>query len=185
MPELQKYSEVIVVPVFLAPGYHVRIDLPEQLEAAGMADRARVTPALGAHPRLVASAEDRLREAGWRPGDTTVLAAAGSRDPEAGGAVRAAARALGRRLGCPVRVGYLTSAEPRVSALVEELRTDGRRVAAASWLLAPGVFQGWLDGAGADVTAAPLGVHAGVVDAVVTRYRAELRRPLHGDPEVA
>ena len=166
--------EVILVPAFLAAGYHVRRDLPAQLAAAGVADRVRVTPVLGADPRLVAAAEARLRAAGWRRGDATVLAAAGSSDPGARAEVAAVARVLGRRLGCSVRVGYLAGGAPSVGELVTRLREERpgsrRRVAVASWLLAPGVFQRRLLAAGADVSADPLGVRRGVVDAVLTRY---------------
>lgn len=170
VPALLGAPEIIVVPAFLAAGYHVRHDIPGQLVAAGVADRVQVSPALGADPLLVDAAEARLRAAGWRPGDATVLAAAGSSDPGARAEVAVAARALGRRLGCPVRVGYLASGAPKLADVVAELRGDGRRVAVASWLLAPGVFQRRLASAGAAVAAAPLGVHRGVLDAVAARY---------------
>ena len=135
-----------------------------------MADRVQLSPALGADPLLVDAAEARLRAAGWRPGDATVLAAAGSSDPSARAEVAGVARALGRRLGCSVRVGYLASGAPRLADVVAELRGHGRRVAVASWLLAPGVFQRRLLSAGADVSADPLGVRRDIVDAVLTRY---------------
>jgi len=66
-PTLRRAAEVVVLPAFLAAGYHVRRDLPAQLAAAGLVGRTRLTPVLGADPRLVAAAEDRLRDAGWRP----------------------------------------------------------------------------------------------------------------------
>ena len=60
-----------------------------------------------------------------------------------------------------------------MDAVVAGLRAAGeRRVAIASWLLAPGVFHTRLTDAGADVVAAPLGAHPDVVAAVVARYRA-------------
>src|SRR5829696_1902904 len=46
-----------------------------------------------------------------------------------------------------------------------------RRVAVASWLLAPGLFHARLADAGANAVAAPLGAHPDVVAAVVARYR--------------
>ena len=60
------------------------------------------------------------------------------------------------------------------ATMVASARAGGRRrVAVASWLLAPGVFQRRLDdvcaGVGA-VAAAPLGLHPGVLDAVLTTY---------------
>jgi sirohydrochlorin ferrochelatase len=162
----------VVVPAFLAAGYHVRTDLPARLAAAG-AGRFPVTTTLGTGPDLIAAAWARLAEAGHRPGDAVVLAAAGSSDPRAVAQVRGAARALGVRAGRRVRVGFAATGAPEVSALVAALHRAGeRRVAVASWLLAPGVFQDRLRRSGADVVADPLGVHDHVVDAVLGRYRA-------------
>jgi sirohydrochlorin ferrochelatase len=168
------YGRAVVVPAFLASGYHVRTDLPAQLAACAAApSRFPVTPALGPDPLLIRAAHRRLAEAGWCPGDTVVLAAAGSSDPAALAEVQAAARLLEDRVGGAVRVGFAATATPRVDVLVAELRAAGeRRVAVASWLLAPGLFHTRLADAGADVVAAPLGAHPDVVAAVVARYRA-------------
>src|SRR5215207_987522 len=63
-------DSAVVVPAFLASGYHVRVDLPAQLAAAGAAvQRFPVSPALGPDPLLVRAARARLVEAGWRHGD--------------------------------------------------------------------------------------------------------------------
>ncbi|MEV1295643.1 sirohydrochlorin chelatase [Pseudonocardia sp. NPDC049635] len=164
----------VVVPAFLAAGYHVRVDLPAQLAEAG-ADpaRFRTTPAVGPDPLLASAALDRLRAAGYRDGDAVVLGAAGSSDPAAVAQVRVAAGMLSRLVGGPVRVGFAATGDPCAPALVEQLHRAGtRRVAVASWLLAPGVFQNRLLDCGADVVADPLGVHDDVVRAVLARYRA-------------
>jgi len=169
---LHGVAEAVVVPAFLAVGFHVRADLPAQLAHAGAPDCC-VTPTLGPDPELVRAAAARLTQAGWRPGDAVVLAAAGSSDQRAVADVRTAARLLRVHVGRPVRVGFVATGAPRVDALVAGLRTAGeRRVAVASWLLAPGVFQRRVDGCGADMVAEPLGVHPAVVDAVVARYAA-------------
>jgi len=167
-------AEAVVLPAFLASGYHVRSDLPAQLEMAGVsASRFVVTPALGPDPLLVRAALARLADAGHRIGDTVVLAAAGSSDAMAIDEVRTAGRMLSEALGRPVRVGFAATATPRIEPLVESLRAAGTgRVSVASWLLAPGVFHGRLLAAGADVVGDPLGAHPAVVDAVVARYRA-------------
>lgn len=162
----------VVVPAFLGAGYHVRVDLPRQLADAGMGHRTLLTPLLGSHPLLVTAAADRLRRAGWRPGDAVVLGAAGSRDERALRDVIAAAGALGTRLGTDVRVGFLASGSPTVPEVIESRRDGDRRVFAASWLLAPGLFQSRLLDSGADVVTEPLGLHPAVVGAVVDRYRA-------------
>jgi sirohydrochlorin ferrochelatase len=163
----------VVVPAFLATGYHVRTDLPAQLAACGAApERFPVTAAAGPDPLLARAARDRLAAAGWRYGDAVVLAAAGSSDPAALAEVRAAGRMLSAEVGRKVRVGFVATATPRVDALVAGLRAAGeRRIAVASWLLAPGIFHSRLSDAGADVVAAPLGAHPDVVAAVVARYR--------------
>jgi sirohydrochlorin ferrochelatase len=173
-------GEAVVLPAFLASGYHVRTDLPAQLEMAGV-DPARfvVTPALGPDPLLVRAALARLAEAGHRIGDTVVLAAAGSSDPAALAEVHEAGRQLAGALRRPVQVGFAATASPRVEPLVADLRAAGAgRISVASWLLAPGVFHTRLREAGADVVGAPLGAHPAVVEAVVARYRAGVVRRL-------
>jgi sirohydrochlorin ferrochelatase len=166
----------VVVPAFLAAGYHVRTDLPAQLADGAAAGRFVVTPALGPDPLLARATAQRLAEAGWRYGDAVVLAAAGSSDAAALAEVRAAGRMLGAQVGRKARVGFVATAVPRVDALVAELRAAGdRRIAVASWLLAPGVFHTRLAAVGADVVAAPLGAHPDVVAAVVARYAAAAR----------
>lgn len=148
----------VVVPVFLAAGYHVRVDIPEQI---GSRRGVVVTSPLGLD--AVPAVRDRLREAGFRRGDALVLAAAGSSDPRALATVRRAAVLLGADA-----VGYVATATPRVPDVVSGFR--GRRVAVASWLLAPGVFHGSLAECGADVVSAPVGAHPLVVDALLRKY---------------
>jgi sirohydrochlorin ferrochelatase len=148
----------IVVPVFLASGYHVRKDIPEQI---GRRQDVVLTSPLGLD--AVPAVRDRLREAGFRRGDAVVLAAAGSSDARALADVRRAAALLGASA-----VGYVATATPRVPDVVAGLR--GRRVAVASWLLAPGTFHGSLAECGADVVSAPIGAHPLVVDALLRKY---------------
>ncbi|KOV76929.1 sirohydrochlorin chelatase [Nocardia sp. NRRL S-836] len=157
----------VVVPAFLAAGYHVRVDIPEQI---GARRDVVLTSPLGVD--AVPAVRDRLREAGIRRGDAVVLAAAGSTDERALADVRRAAALLGAEA-----IGYVATATPRVPDVVAGLR--GRRVAVASWLLAPGVFHSSLAECGADVVSAPIGAHPLVVDALVRKYcaaRAVLRQ---------
>jgi sirohydrochlorin ferrochelatase len=167
----------VIVPAFLASGYHVRADLPAQLADCGAPpDRFPVAPAIGPDPLLARAARARLAEAGWRHGDAVVLAAAGSSDPAALAEVRAAGRTLSAEVGRKARVGFVATATPRVDTVVTGLRAAGeRRIAIATWLLAPGVFHTRLTAAGADVVAAPLGAHPDVVATVVARYHAVAR----------
>lgn len=166
-------EHAVVVPAFLAPGYHVRVDIPAQIVASGHRG-AVLTEAFGPAPELVAVLIERLRQGGYRPGDGVVLVAAGSSDHRALVHVHDTAYALGVRLGTPVRIGYAATARPSVAEAVASLRDTlpGARVAVASWLLAPGLFQRKLDDAGADVAANPLGAHPRVVDLILRRYHA-------------
>jgi sirohydrochlorin ferrochelatase len=162
----------VAVPMFLAAGYHVRTDVPEQLAAF---DDVLVAETFGPDPLLVAAAAGRLAEAGARPGDAVVMAVAGSSDARARADSTRAARRLGRLLGGPVTLATVAIGGPRVADAVAALRRDGaERVAVASWLLAPGLFQRRLDECGADVVAGPLSDHPAVVELVVRRYRAAL-----------
>ncbi|HEX7303222.1 sirohydrochlorin chelatase [Lentzea sp.] len=147
----------VVVPVFLAAGYHVRVDIPAQI---GSRPGVVVTPPLGVD--AVPAVRERLVEAGVRAGDSVVLAAAGSSDARALADVQAAARLLGA-----AGVGFVATAVPRVADVVA--RFSGR-VVVASWLLAPGVFHSSLAGCGAEVVAEPVGAHPLVVEVLVRRY---------------
>ncbi|MFT7840820.1 sirohydrochlorin chelatase [Saccharothrix sp. BKS2] len=153
----------VVVPAFLAAGYHVRVDIPAQVAASGH-PAATITDHLG--PALLPALLSRLAEAGHRPGDPVVLAAAGSSDPRALADVRATATALSHHVG-PVAIGYAATATPRITDVVA--RTPGR-VAVASWLLAPGLFHRTATTSGAPVVTAPLGAHPRVTEAVLLRY---------------
>ncbi|MEU6346786.1 CbiX/SirB N-terminal domain-containing protein, partial [Streptomyces sp. NPDC046977] len=62
-------GEVVVVPLLLGAGYHLRVDIPAALAAAPHL-RARVAPALGPDPLLADVLTDRLAEAGWGAGAT-------------------------------------------------------------------------------------------------------------------
>ncbi|MEV6713321.1 CbiX/SirB N-terminal domain-containing protein [Lentzea sp. NPDC051208] len=150
----------VVVPVFLAAGYHVRVDIPEQI---GRRSDVVLTSPVGLD--AVPAVRDRLREAGFRRRDAVVLAAAGSSDARALATVRQAAALLGASA-----VGYVATATPRVPDVVAGLVARGRWVAVASWLLAPGVFHGSLADCGADVVAEPIGAHPLVVDVVLRKY---------------
>ncbi|MGZ8176634.1 sirohydrochlorin chelatase [Williamsia sp. SKLECPSW1] len=162
----------VLMPAFLASGYHVRVDIPEHVRGTGRTD-VRVTSALGPDPAIAQVLLARLREAGWRAGDHVVLAAAGSSDPHALTDVRTAADQLARLTGAPVDVGYAATASPTVAEAVGAARVAGaRRVAVAAHLLAPGMFHARLTGAGADLVAEPLGADPALADLVAARFRA-------------
>ncbi|WP_432501454.1 sirohydrochlorin chelatase [Kineococcus arenarius] len=165
----------VVVPLLLSSGYHVRVDIAEAVAASGGLSVAGA--ALGPGEEVTDVVLQRLGEAlGEDPAGfdgAVVLAAAGSSDAVAQGDVRTAAALLGARLRAPVTTGFLSAQEPTVADAVAAARRAGaRRVAVASYLLAPGVFSQRLAAAGADAVAEPMGPHPLLVDLVLRRYEA-------------
>ena len=156
----------VVVPAFLAAGYHVRVDVPEQILLSGCSSVV-VTPALGPSDLVLDAVYDRLVAAGWERGQDVVLAAAGSSDARAVADVRRAASRLSVLTGVEVQAAFITSAQPSVTEAVAD-----RSVAIASWLLAPGLFHQRLADMGADLVSEPIGAHPRLVDLVVRRALA-------------
>ncbi|MFI5976164.1 sirohydrochlorin chelatase [Streptomyces sp. NPDC051452] len=166
-------GEVILVPLLLGAGYHVRVDIPEAL-ASALHLRARVAGALGPHPLLADALNDRLAEAGWGTDDgPVVLASAGSTDPDANADAAAMASLLRVRLASrhDVLPAYLCAAGPSPAEAVAALRAEGHsRIAVAPYLMGPGFFARRAAHAGGCLTSAPLGTHASLARLVALRY---------------
>jgi sirohydrochlorin ferrochelatase len=165
----------VLVPALLSSGYHVRCDVPRYVAASGH-PAVTVTAALGPSSELTRAMLDRLLEAGWRPGDHVVLAAAGTSDQHAQGDIAITAAMLSALVGSRVSIAFAAprrgSGYPSVPKAVARARRAGAsRVAVASYLLADGLFQGRLHEAGADVVGAPLGSHPAVVRLACLRRR--------------
>lgn len=144
---------VVIVPLLLSAGYHVRVDLRKQ---SAHRDDVTITPALGPDPRLAELLAERLAEIdastssatgvrGAATGDSgsavgnaqdIVLAVAGSSDERANDDCREVGRMLGGLLQRNVHVGFLAAAEPRLGAAVDA-HPDA---VVANYLLAPGYF---------------------------------------------
>lgn len=159
--------EVIVVPVLLATGYHVQVDIAD---AVAPFENARSAAPLGPDAVLSEILQERIEAAGLQPDDALVVAAAGSSRPDARHAPEQAARELADRLSRPVTVGYGASAEPNVPEAVRAARAANPRVVVASYLLAPGYFHDQLHKAGADVVTAPLGPDPRLAALIVRRF---------------
>lgn len=160
----------VLVPAFLARGYHVSHDIPAHVVASGHHD-VTVTRALGPDPQLVRVLVDRLIECGWQPGDSVVLAAAGTSDPMAGRDLHTTATWLSATIGARVELAYAATGDPRVADAVAALRRRGRRVVVASYLLSEGLFQDRLRDSGADLVSDPLGIHPGVTRLIASRFQ--------------
>ncbi|ADG78006.1 Cobalamin (Vitamin B12) biosynthesis CbiX protein OS=Tsukamurella paurometabola (strain ATCC 8368/ DSM / CCUG 35730 / CIP 100753 / JCM 10117 / KCTC 9821/ NBRC 16120 / NCIMB 702349 / NCTC 13040) OX=521096 GN=Tpau_1378 PE=4 SV=1 [Tsukamurella paurometabola] len=166
----------VVVPAFLSSGFHVCHDLPREI-AESAHPAVTVTDALGPSPELARAMLGRLLDAGWRRGDAVVMAAAGTRDPQAQGQIRATAAMLSALVGGRVRIAFAAppkdgSGYPSVPEVVAAARADGARtVAVASYLLAEGLFQQRLRESDGDIVADPLGLHPAVVRLACLRRR--------------
>ncbi len=158
----------VIVPLLLSTGYHLAADINGAASSAG----ARVASPLGPDELLLTVLTARLAEAGVPDATPVVLAAAGSSEPAAAAEVQEQASLLAERLGVPVVGAFATAALPTVPAAVAELRSrTGKRVAVASYLLAPGHFQDQLHDTGADWVTEPLGGHPALAGLVIERYR--------------
>jgi sirohydrochlorin ferrochelatase len=164
----------VVVPLLLSAGYHVQVDVAGAVEAS--AGHAVAAEPLGPDGVLVRVLAQRLAEAGRDPGDTVILAAAGSSDPRSTADVERVARGLGELLGASVRAGYLSAARPAVDDVVAEARARGHGVTVACYLLAPGHLHSRLAGLDADRVSAPLLPHPSLTDLVLRRYDAAAAR---------
>jgi sirohydrochlorin ferrochelatase len=165
-------APAVVVPLLLTAAFHTGVDLPQQLAAAPVP--VEQADALGPDPLLLRALERRLREVGVATGDrdtAVVLAAAGSSDDRAVRTVADLARRWAAEGWWDVIAAYASAAAPSPSDAVAALRRRGaRRVAVASYLLAPGVFDDTLHLAGADVVSPPLGDAPEVAAVVLARY---------------
>jgi sirohydrochlorin ferrochelatase len=163
----------VVVPLLLAAGYHVHVDI-----ARAVADRpdVRRTGALGPDDLLVDVLVERLEAAGAERGGVVVLAPAGSSDARAQADSADMAARLEQRWGGTVHLGFAAGPVPTVADAVASARSvvGGGPVAVASYLLAPGFFQQRVEESGADLVTGPIAPHPKVVDIVVARYRAAL-----------
>lgn len=163
-----------VVPAFLSRGYHVRTDLPAHVAVSGHPN-VIITAALGPSGQIARMVGDQLIKCRWRPGDSVVLAAAGTSDHRARADLHTTATLLSALTGSRVSVAFVTTEGPQLDEAVEWARLrahhTGARVVVASYLLADGLFQERLDTCGADLVSRPLGTHPGLARLIANRFR--------------
>ena len=168
----------IVVPAFLSRGYHVRTDLPAHVADSGHPN-VIATPALGPSGQIARIVGDQLVKCGWRPGDSVILAAAGTSDDRARADLHTTATLLSALTGSRVSLGFAATGDPQVHEALQQgierarphARRNGARVVVASYLLADGMFQERLHACGADLVSQPLGNHPGLARLIANRFR--------------
>jgi sirohydrochlorin ferrochelatase len=184
------HDDVVVAPLLLGNAYHARVDIPALIaEATTRLPRldVSITDVLGPDPRLEAVALRRLLDAGVRlddPGLGVVLAGAGSSHQPANAAVSTVARRWAVRHGWAGAVAaFAAAAKPDVPTAIERLRAGGaRRIAVASWFVAPGrlpdrIIAQATDAEPAVTIADPLGAHPELAELVLDRYDAMALAP--------
>ncbi|MGZ3147814.1 sirohydrochlorin chelatase [Lentzea chajnantorensis] len=171
----------VVVPLLLGKAFHARVDVPAAVAESRVP--AEVADVLGPDPRLESAALRRLSEAGVSFGDRSlgvVVAGTGSSHAPANEAVARVARRWARESGwAGVEAAFASIATPTVPEAVERLKARGaRRIAVASWFLAPGLLPDKVAAlAGPDVLVArPLGDDVEVAQLVLDRYDEALAR---------
>ena len=114
--------DTTVVPLLISPAYHARVDLPAPIRAMrSAAPHLAVAAAdpIGLHPLLLTAAAELITASGLPVDDRTgiILAAAGSRDVRAVGAMESLFRVEGPRIAGDlgvraVRAAYLDGGRP-------------------------------------------------------------------------
>ncbi|WP_353814453.1 sirohydrochlorin chelatase [Agromyces sp. SYSU T00266] len=184
---LPEGEPAVIVPLLLSAGYHVHVDLAEAAANAREAGReVVVADALGPDERLIPVLRRRLAEAGADDRDPVVLVVAGSSDVRAVAACERVRDTLAEASVADVSIGFLSAAEPRLPDAIAAARSahaghgPGMRIAAASYLLAPGYFQDLASSAAPDLLAEPLlrpdDAPAELVQIVLDRYAEALTR---------
>ena len=170
-------TPVIVLPAFLSRGYHVRTDLPAHVGASGH-PHVIVTPTLGPSPHIVRLLGEQLLKAGWCPGDSVILAAAGTSDAVARSDLHTTATLLSALTGSRVELALAAIGDPSVSdAVANSRRRSSRPVVVASYLLADGLFQQQLRNCGGDIVTDPLGNHPRLARLIANHFQ-RARTPL-------
>ena len=177
------HRAAVVVPLLLGSAFHARVDLPALVaETRTQLPRldVSVSEVLGPDRRLFAVALRRLAEAGADLDDPrlgVILAGAGSSHAPANAAVSTVAARWG------AVAAFASAAAPDVPTAAADLLARGaRRIAVASWFLAPGRLP---DRVRAQAVAAdphailsePLGPAPELADLILDRY-AEANTPL-------
>ena len=166
----------VVVPLLLAPGFHVRVDI------AGAARRPWVVASdtLGTDDRLTTVMLRRLRQVGATPDDVVVLGSAGSTDPAALASIDRAGELLSVAWGAPIAVGHVGGSGRPMAEVVAEVAQPDRRTVAVSYLMAPGFFHTRLQRCGADLVTAPVLDGRAVDDELVSLVLDRFAAAAHG-----
>ena len=178
---LATVPRAVVVPLLLGRAFHAKVDVPGAVARAVAARPGldvTVADVLGPDPRLETAALRRLAEVGVSPDDPgvgVVLAAAGSQQASSNADVAAVAGRLAQHTAWQVIPAFACAARPTVPDAIATLQAAGaRRIAIASWFLAPGLLPDKVLHQARDTAllAAPLGADPAVAEVIADRHHA-------------
>ncbi|ONI87784.1 sirohydrochlorin chelatase [Saccharothrix sp. ALI-22-I] len=180
------HRSAVVVPLLLGKAFHARVDVPSAVAEARLPSLdVTIADVLGPDPRLESAALRRLASVGVRSRDRSlgvILAGAGSSHAPANALVSSIAARWAAGSGwAGVEAAFASAATPDVPTAVARLRAQGaRRIAVASWFLAPGFLPDRVIRlAGEDaVIAPPLGADPEVAELILHRYYSALTNEL-------
>ena len=184
-------TDITIVPLLLATGYHVRQDIADasfEFNESHSGTEVIISPALGPDERMVDVLIQRLDEAGATAAtaadDLIVFTVAGSSDQRAQAESELVKlmleEALTARNGfeTKVEIAFLSAAEPKLKDLIPKLKFQNprKRVVVSTYLLADGFFAGLTNKVGAHLASEPLLVEGTeppqqLVDIIVERYQ--------------
>lgn len=179
------HSRAVVVPLLLSRAHHAKVDVPAMVAEAsrrlpGLA--VTISDVLGPDPRLESAALRKLAATGVPAVDPelgVVLAGAGSSHPRANRVLAALAHRWTSESGwAGVEEAFASASGPDLPDAVDRLRARGaRRIAVASWFLAPGLLPDRISTLArqadpAAVVADPIGADPEVAELVLHRYDA-------------
>lgn len=185
-------TEVTVVPLLLATGYHVRQDIADaafEFNQSHSGTETVISQALGPDERMVEVLVQRLAQAGATAAtaadDLIVFTVAGSSDQRAQAESELVKlmleEALTERNGfaTKVEIAFLSAAEPKLKDLIPKLKFQHprKRVVVSTYLLADGFFAGLTRKVGAHLATEPLLVEGAeppqqLVDIILDRFKS-------------
>ena len=165
----QGVGRAIVVPAFLSHAFHVRVDVPREVDAAQHSTGVELvlTMPIGTDGALLELLDDLL------PDGPVTLAIAGTRDPDAHEQLLRVAERWSRRRASPVVLAHASMGSPTIPEALEELEAaSGVRASVASFVLFPGVLPDRIaEAAGDRFVTDPLYLTPAAVSVVVERIR--------------
>ena len=125
-------GQVVVVPAFVTPAFHVRVDVPAAVAAAEQASGITITltEPIGADEAIIEALDEAL------PPGPVILAVAGTRDVKAQQVLAEVAQDWSKRRGHSVTVAHASQATPTVAEAVAATRD----AAVAALVLFPGTL---------------------------------------------